>query len=187
MSPSPHGALAGRVAGSALTLAGRRAVVMVLTAISTAVVARALGVAEFGVLSSALAMYTLALAASDFGFSLVLGRDLAVDVVDRSRLLRTAYQVQLGWAALVALVLAGLGAVSGLGETRGQLLVLLSAGVVTSGLSGGRQVFLVLYRTRSLATIDLTVSSIHVIATIAVVLLGGGPSPSRLSWSSRRR
>ena len=175
MNTSPQGSLAGRVAGSALTLAGRRAVVMVLTATSTAVVARALGVAEFGLLSSALAMYMLALAATDFGFSLVLGRDLAVDAANRGRLLRTAYQVQLAWAALFGLVVAGLGVASGLGETRGQLLVLLAAGVVSSGLGAGRQVFLVLYRTRSLAAIDLTVSSVHVAATIAVVLLGGGP------------
>ena len=175
MNAPAQGALAGRVAGSALTLAGRRGVVMVLTTISTAVVARALGVAEFGVLSSALAMYTLALAATDFGFSLVLGRDLAVDVADRSRLLRTAYQVQLAWAALVGLVVAGLGVISGLSETRGQLLVLLSVGVVTSGLAGGRQVYLALYRTRSLAAIDLTVNSLQVAATIAVVSLGGGP------------
>ena len=86
MSQARDRGVAQQIAGSAVTLLGRRVLVTVMTAVGTAVVARALGAASFGQLSSAFAACWLAAAASDFGISLVLGRDLAAEPERRGRL-----------------------------------------------------------------------------------------------------
>ena len=75
-----------------MVLAGRRVIVQAMSVIGTAIIARALGVESFGQLSSALAAYWLAASASDFGFSLVLGRDLAAHPDGRGRLLRASFR-----------------------------------------------------------------------------------------------
>ena len=97
-SESDSSPLSRRLAGSAMTLAGRRVLITAMSAVGTAIVARLVGVADFGQLSSALAASFLAAAASDFGFSLVLSRDLATDVAARGRLLRAGVHVQVAWS-----------------------------------------------------------------------------------------
>ena len=82
--------------------------VQLMTAVSTAVVARVLTGEQFGLLASALALFYLALAASDFGFGFVLARDLAVSD-DRGALLRTAIRVQFAWSVVLAAGMAILG------------------------------------------------------------------------------
>ena len=79
-----------------------------MTAVSTAVIARVLSGEHFGLLASALAVFYLALAASDFGFGFVLARDLAVSK-DKGGLLRTAIRVQLAWSVVLAGGMAVLG------------------------------------------------------------------------------
>jgi O-antigen/teichoic acid export membrane protein len=167
--------LARRIAGSASILVGRQAVVQVMTAFSTAVVARALSGNQFGVLASAMAVFYLALAASDFGFGFVLARDLAV-ATDRGSLFRAALRVQLLWSAVLAIGMVGLG-LSGLAASNEAkpVIIVLALGVLAAGFSGGRQVFLVDYRTRVLAIIDVSINTLMVAGTIAAVLLGAGP------------
>src|SRR4051812_26355796 len=86
--------LASKVASSAFGMGIRRVLTTLLSGLSTAVVARLLGPDEYGQLASAIATWTLVLAASDFGFSLALGRDMALDVERRGRLMRAAFEMQ---------------------------------------------------------------------------------------------
>jgi O-antigen/teichoic acid export membrane protein len=116
------------VAGSAAVLVVRRALVMILSAVSTVVIARILGVGDFGVLSAALTTYGLALAAADFGFSLVIGRDLAATPAGAGRLLRTAYRVQIAWSSLLTIAFLAVAVAAGLSDTRGQALAILASG-----------------------------------------------------------
>ena len=65
-----------KMATSASQLFTRRVVVQLLSAASTAILARKLGVAGFGAYAAGLAMYYLALSVCDFGFGSVLAREL---------------------------------------------------------------------------------------------------------------
>jgi O-antigen/teichoic acid export membrane protein len=146
-----------------------------MTAASTAVLARVFSGEQFGLLASAMAVFYLALAASDFGFGFVLARDLAVSP-DKGALLRTGIRVQLAWSAVLAICMAILG-LSGIAASAdaAPVIAILAIGVMTAGLSGGRQVFLVEYRTGLLTIVDLTTTALTVAATIAVAVAGGGP------------
>jgi O-antigen/teichoic acid export membrane protein len=168
--------LARRIAGSASILVARRALVQLMTAVSTAVLARVLSGAEFGVLASAMALFYLALAASDFGFGFVLARDLAVSA-DRGGLLRAALRVQLAWSSVLAVCMIAL-ALSGLAASSAAkpVIIVLAFGVVAAGLSGGRQVFLVDYRAGLLTVVDLATNALMVAGTIAAAVLGAGPT-----------
>jgi O-antigen/teichoic acid export membrane protein len=175
LSGDRNAPLAERIAASALTLAARRVLVTGMSAVGTAVVARLLGVGSFGELSSALAAFWLAAALSDFGFGLVLGRDLAFDPPARGRLLRAALHVQVAWSLLPALALVALAGASGFTETRGLVLLVLAPAVAFDGLGGARQMFFVLYRTRQLAAIDIATNVVQLGAMVAVAAAGGGP------------
>jgi O-antigen/teichoic acid export membrane protein len=157
-----------------LILGGRRLIVTALSIVATAIVARHLGPGEFGGLAAGTAVFGLALAASDLGFTLVLGREMAVDEPGRGRLLRAVLQVQTAWSVLLAFVVFGLGLLSGLGTPRGDVLAILAPAVAASGLAGARQLFMVRYETRVLATIDLVLNVLQASAMVIVVLLGGG-------------
>jgi O-antigen/teichoic acid export membrane protein len=167
--------VAQRIAGSASILIARRAVVQLMTVVSTAVVARVLTGAQFGLLASAMAVFYLALAASDFGFGFVLARDLSVSE-DKAALLRTAVRVQTAWSLVLAACMALLG-LSGLAASpdAAPVIAILAIGVASTGFSGGRQVFLVEYRAGLLTAVDISTTAATVAATIAVVLAGGGP------------
>jgi len=157
-----------------MVLAGRRVIVQAMSMIGTAIIARALGVDSFGQLSSALAAYWLAASASDFGFSLVLGRDLAAHPDGRGRLLRASYRVGVLWSLAPAAALVVLSFASGVTSTRGLVLLVLAPSLVVGGLSGARQVFLALYETRRLAAIDLIVNAVQLGAIVVIAALGGG-------------
>lgn len=166
--------VAVRVAGSALTLTARRFLFTALSAAVTAVVARLLGVGEFGQLSSALAAYWLAAAASDFGFSLALGRELAARPEEQGRLLRAGVRLQVAVSVLPTLAMLGLAVASGPTSTRGLVLLVLAPSVACSGLGAARQAFLVHYRARRLAFLDLTTNVAQLGVTVAVAAAGGG-------------
>jgi O-antigen/teichoic acid export membrane protein len=175
MSRRPAGSLLSKqLAGSTMVLAGRRALVQGMSVVGTAIIARALGVESFGQLSSALAAYWLAAAATDFGFSLVLGRDLAAHPDGRGRLLRASFQVGVLWSVAPVAALVALAFASGITSTRGLVLLVLAPSLMGGGLTGGRQVFLALYRTRRLAAIDLSVNAVQLGAIVAVAAFGGG-------------
>jgi O-antigen/teichoic acid export membrane protein len=166
---------ARRMGAAALILGGRRLIVTALSIVATAIVARHLGPGEFGGLAAGIAVFGLALAASDLGFTLILGREMAVDEPGRGRLLRAVLQVQTAWSVLLALVVFGLGLLSGLDTPRGSVLAILAPAVAASGLAGARQLFFVRYETRTLATIDLVLNVLQAGGIVIVVLLGAGP------------
>jgi O-antigen/teichoic acid export membrane protein len=166
--------VAARIADSAIDLVGRRIALTAMTSVTTAVVARKLGVSEFGVLASALGAYYLALALVDLGFSLVLGRDLARHPETRGQLFRTALRVQGAWAGCIAAALVFLGLRTGIDTTRGGVLVVLAPGILASGLGAGRQVFLVLFRTRRLAAIDLITTAAASGLAVSLAASGAG-------------
>src|SRR6266436_281555 len=118
----PH--LVRSVASSASQLFLRRAVITALSALSTAIVARKIGSNEFDQFSSALATFFLVMSASDLGFSLVLGRELAVQPEQRGPLTRAALQVMSIWAVVLTALTVAMVVAIGVTSTRG--IVLLS-------------------------------------------------------------
>jgi O-antigen/teichoic acid export membrane protein len=171
---STEAPLSSRIAGSAMGLAGRRVAMTLLSGLSTAIVARLLGPAGYGQLASALATWTLILAASDFGFTLALGRDLATRIPQRGRLLRSAFELQSLWSVLLALMMALVALASSLDSTRGQVLLVLAPSVAFAGLGGARQVFTVLYSQRTVVLIDLAVIVVQVALMIVAAAAGLG-------------
>jgi O-antigen/teichoic acid export membrane protein len=167
--------LTTRVARSALGLAGRRVAITLLSGLSTAVVARLLGPAEYGQLASAIATWTLVLAASDFGFTLALGRDLAVDPSRRGQLVRAAFQLQSLWSVVLAFSMALIAVATSLDSTRGKALLVLAPSVAFAGLGAARQVFTVLYRQTTAVLIDLAFATIQVGLMIWAAASGLGP------------
>lgn len=166
--------LAARIAGSAMGLAGRRVVITLLSGLSTAVVARLLGPAGYGQFASAIATWTLVLAASDFGFTLALGRDLATHPPARGRLLRASFELQSLWSVVLALALALAAIATSVDSTRGKVLLVLAPSVAFAGLGGARQVFTVLYSQKAVVLIDLVVMVVQVALMIAVAAAGLG-------------
>jgi O-antigen/teichoic acid export membrane protein len=165
-----------QIASSAGILFVRRTVVSVLSAISTAVIARTLGSAMFGSFSAALAVYYLFMSAGDLGFSLVLGRELAVAPADRGAFTRAATHVMTAWAVILTGVMFGIAASSGLTSDRGVVLLWMLPAVASTGLGGARQVFLVTYQTKRLAQVDTitNILSAVLICSVAIAHLGIG-------------
>ena len=166
----PH--LVKSVASSASQLFLRRAVITGLSALSTAVVARKIGSNDFGQFSSALATFFLLMSASDLGFSLVLGRELAVQPEQQGPLTRAALQVMGAWAGVLTALTVAMVLAIGLTSTRGIVLLWMTPAVATAGLTGVRQVFLVTYRTKKLALVD-TITNLGATAVICAVALAG--------------
>jgi O-antigen/teichoic acid export membrane protein len=167
--------LTARVARSALGLAGRRVAITLLSGLSTAVVARLLGPTEYGQLASAITTWTLVLAASDFGFTLALGRDLAVDAPRRGRFVRAAFQLQSLWSVVLAFSMALMAVATSLDSTRGKALLVLAPSVAFAGLGAARQVFTVLYRQTTAVLIDLAFATVQVGLMIWAAASGLGP------------
>lgn len=164
--------VAQRVTSAALLLIGRRVLVTGLSVVATSVAARMLGVDEFGQLSSALATFYLLLAVSDFGFGLVLARRLSQPGNDPGSVSRAGTQLQLGWACALCLGTVGLALAAGLDSVRGQVLLVLAPAVLSSGLVGLRQVFLVMHRLRPMAAIDLITTTAQF--ALAIVFAASG-------------
>ena len=184
-SPLVGGAAAGedhdpdlmsRVAGSTVSLAGRRVVLTALSGVSVAFVARLLGPTEYGQLAAAIATFTLLLALSDFGFTLTLSRDLAKHPENREAILRAAFQVQSVWALVLALALVVLALATGIDSGQGQALLVLAPAVLVSGLVSARAVFAVTYTVHRLVMIDLIVTAGQVVLMIAAAAVGLGPA-----------
>lgn len=167
--------IADRMGRAGLLLGSRRVLIMVVSALATALVARSLGPGDFGIYASALTTATLLQALSDLGFSVVLGRDLATDPEGRPALLRAAVEVHSLWAFTLGGVLAVLALLAGLDTTRGQVLLILVPMVAIYGLTGVRQMFAVLFRVRWLATVDVIVNMVTFAALIGVAVATRSP------------
>jgi O-antigen/teichoic acid export membrane protein len=89
-------------------------------------------------------------------------------------MLRASFQVGVLWSLVPAAALVALSVASGITTTRGLVLLVLAPATACGGLTGARPVFLALYRTRRLATIDLAVNALQLIALVLIAAFGGG-------------
>lgn len=174
-SDSDDGQLHQKVARSANILLVRRFVVQLLSALSTAILARTLGVAGFGSYAAGLAMYYLALSVCDFGFGSVLGRELGRRRSDDGTLVRSMLRVQTQWSVAVGVGVVVFAVLAGLAATRMQVLLVLVPGVALFGLTGVRQVFYAGYQTGRLGRIDVATNVIQLFIVSGVAIAGGGP------------
>jgi O-antigen/teichoic acid export membrane protein len=138
-------------------------------AVTAAIVARCLGPHSFGVFTGGTAAFNLCLMLSDFGFSLVLSRELSKRADDQEQLMGTALSAQLAWCGVLTLVLVILGIAAG-GE-RGRVMLVLSPGLAFLGLAVTRQIFSVRFRAAPLLVMDVstTVLQCVVMATLALL------------------
>ncbi len=160
---------------SASQLFVRLLVVQLLSAGSTAILARKLTVSGFGAYSAGLAMFFVALSICDFGFGSQLARELGAGRADDGSLVRSMLRVQTAWSATVGLCVVGFALAIGFRELRIQVLLVLVPAVAMFGLTGARQVFYASYRTARLGAIDVATNVVQVIVISLVALSGGGP------------
>lgn len=168
--------LSGRVAGSAANLMIRRFAVMGLGAVGAAVVTRILGPSDYGQYAAAIATWTLLSTSADFGFSMMLSRDLPHTPESSVRaLVRAACRACGGLALGLAVVMGILAVVAGLDTDRGQCLAVMIPAIVSAGLAPSGTLFLVRYRTRPMAFIDVSATVVTVGGQIVAAALDTGP------------
>ena len=162
-SPEPDPAAFHRlVAGTArlATATGVRQVLsVVVLALTAATVARCLGPQSFGVYSGGTAAYNLLSGLLDFGFSMVLVRELTRDTTGQGRLVSTAMGAQALWASILTVALVVLGVVAG--GTRGLVMLVLAPALALSALSLSRQLFTVRFRASPLVILDLSTTVVQ--------------------------
>ncbi|HET6482249.1 MAG TPA: polysaccharide biosynthesis C-terminal domain-containing protein [Actinoplanes sp.] len=158
------------VAASGLALLVRRMSVLAATAASTAVIARAVTTADYGVLQSSLAAWTIALSVCEFGFGAVLSREIARNPAESDRLLRTGADLQGALGVLVAGAFAIGGVAVGAGTAQGRMLLVLAPSLAVAGFAGGRSYFLATFRTRTLVRIDVLVAVVQLAAVAAAAV-----------------
>ncbi|GAA3301752.1 polysaccharide biosynthesis C-terminal domain-containing protein [Dactylosporangium vinaceum] len=158
------------VAASSMALLVRRVSVLATTAVSTAVIARAVTAADYGTLQSSLAAWTVALSICEFGFGAVLSREIARRSQDHSSLLRMGLELQGVLGVAVAGVFAAVAVVVGSSSAQGLMLLVLAPSLAVAGFSGGRSYFLATFQTRRLVRIDVIVAAAQLAAVIAVAL-----------------
>jgi len=169
------GTLIHKVAGSAVNLVGQFGMITLLSAISTIAITRLLGPSGFGVYGAAVAVSAVLGAVADFGFSLMLSRDMAEDAGAHRALLRSGYEVAGAWSLLLSGAMVALALTAPLSSQRGLSLLVLAPSMAFNGLNPARVFFLVTYRTGRLVRIDVATALVQMIVTIAVAAVHLGP------------
>ena len=146
---------------------------MIISGAATAVVARVLHPDGYGAFTVALATWTLVLAASDFGFDLALGRDLAVSPERSRALLHAAYRLKGAWALSLAVLMGLLALLEGVGSRPGSLLLALAPSVLFSALGPARGLFAARYIISETVVIDVVVTVLQVLAMIVTAITAG--------------
>jgi O-antigen/teichoic acid export membrane protein len=164
-----------RLAASAMSLIVRRVLVMVLGVLTTAVLARSLGVGGFGAYNGALATYWLLAALGDFGFGTVISRHLGAGRANDGAAVRSLIRLQLVWFGGLALGEVGLASLVGLTTARGFVLLLLVPSVLAGVLSPVRALFYATLQTSRMAVVDVGVNACASLVLISAALLGAGP------------
>ena len=153
----------------------RNIILAVLMAVTAAIVARFLGATNFGLYAGGTAAFNLALGLTDFGFTMVLTREMARRPGDQGRLLRATIQIQVIWSTVIALGLIALALV--IGGTRGDVMLVLSPGLALAGLGASRQIFAVRYRAMPLLIVDLSTAALQAMIMIALAVTHSGVIP----------
>jgi O-antigen/teichoic acid export membrane protein len=148
--------------------------IMAVSALSTVIVARQIGVGSFGIFASAQGVGMLLAGIADFGFSTVLARELASDPDRRKPVMGASLMVATTSGLIAALAIVAIGVASGPTSPRSIVLYIMAPGLVVTGMATYRQSFLVLYRTRILTTIDVSTNVAQAVLIILVAQAGGG-------------
>jgi O-antigen/teichoic acid export membrane protein len=168
--------LVQRVAGSAFNLVSRFGLSTLISGVTAIAVTRLLGPTGFGQYASALATWSVLGAGADFGFTLMLARDMARAEPHRHRaMLRSAFEVATAWSLVLTVVMAGLAVSAGLDSVRGICLLLLAPSMALNGLNPARAFYEITYETRRLLVIDVSLLLVQVGAMIGVAAAGLGP------------
>jgi O-antigen/teichoic acid export membrane protein len=168
------GSIAARAASSALLLLTRRVLIVAVSAIATAIVARRIGVGGFGTFASAQALSALLAGIADFGFSIVLSREMASDPSGRGVVMGVSLRIATASGIIAALILVIVGLASGPTSRYAVVLYILAPTLVVTGVGTFRQIYLVMYRVRDLAYIDIGTNLAQSVLIIAVALAGFG-------------
>jgi O-antigen/teichoic acid export membrane protein len=172
----PRRPLVARVAGSAFNLVFRFGLTTLLSGLSAIAITRLLGPSNYGQYATAIATWSVLGAGADFGFTLMLARDMARAETGRHRpMLRSAYEVGLMWSLALAIVLVGLAVSAGPTSTRGIELLLLAPSMAINGLNPARAFFEITYETRKLLIIDVSILVVQVITMVVLAASGLGP------------
>jgi O-antigen/teichoic acid export membrane protein len=164
-----------KVAGSAVNLVGQFGIITLLSAISTIAITRLLGPSGFGVYGAAVAVSAVLGAFADFGFSLMLSRDMAEHAGAHRALLRAGYEVAGTWSLLLSAVMVVMALTAPLASQRGVALFVLAPSMAFNGLNPARVFFLVTYRTGRLVRIDVVTAVVQMIVTVGVAAANLGP------------
>jgi O-antigen/teichoic acid export membrane protein len=163
---------AGRLAGSTGILVVRKVAGSLLGAISSVVVVRCLGPADFGQYAAGFAAYYLLLALTEFGFAEVLGRALGRDAPAGRRLGRLLLGLNLVWSVVVALGALVVSACFTMTSIRGGTLLVLAAPLALAGTTTVRQFFYAHHAVGRMATADLVTTLSSTVAVVSLALLG---------------
>ncbi|HZO36455.1 MAG TPA: oligosaccharide flippase family protein [Solirubrobacteraceae bacterium] len=166
--------LSSRVAGSAASLAGRRAGLMLLSGVTAALVTRLLGPTDYGQYAAAIATWTLIGGLADFGFSLAIARDLPRVAGSHRPMMRAAYSVGLRWSFLLVLVTVAAAVLAGPTTPQGLALLVLAPSIGFFGLAAARSLFMVRYETGAMVKVDLFVATLQSAGMIAAAALDWG-------------
>jgi O-antigen/teichoic acid export membrane protein len=162
------------LARSVFHLLGRFGAITFLSGLGTIAIIRLLGSTGYGQYAAAVATWAVLGATADFGFSLMLSRDLPHLEGSHRPILRSAYEVATAWSSALALVMVGLAFSAGVTSTRGLALLILAPSMVFNGLNPARIFFLVRHRTGTLLKLDVITTLVQVLATVIVAAVGLG-------------
>lgn len=150
---------------------------MALGAVGAAAITRLLGPADYGQYAAAIATWSLLAAATDFGFSMMLSRDLPHTRESGVRaLVRSACKAAGLLSSTLAIVMLVLAVTAGLDTARGLSLAVMAPAILSAGLAPAGALYLVRYKTRPLAVIDVSATVVTVAGQVLAAALGLGPA-----------
>jgi O-antigen/teichoic acid export membrane protein len=147
----------------------RQVLSMGMLAVTAAIVARALGPTDYGFFAGGTAAYTLAVAMTDFGFSLLVAREMSRRPAEEGALLSAAMASQLVWSAILtgALFFGGLSA-SG---PRGTVMLVMCPALAANALGVTRAIFTVRFRASPLLILDVSTTLAQCAVMVCLALL----------------
>jgi O-antigen/teichoic acid export membrane protein len=173
-APTEGSSIAARAASSAFLLLTRRVIVVIVSAVSTALIARHIGTGGFGIYASSQTFGALLAGIADFGFSIILSRELASSVKGREGVLGASIWTATVTSVVATLIMIVAGLASGFSTRHAITLYILAPTLLFTGVGTFRQVYLVMYHVRALAVIDISTNLLQSALIVAFALSGLG-------------
>ena len=170
--PNPSSCTTSRA--SVFHLVGRFGAITFIAGLSTIAIIRLLGSRDYGQYAAAVATWSVLGATADFGFSLMLSRDMPHTTARTARRCAPPMRSRSPGPRLLALVMVVLAFASGADTTRGLALLVLAPSMVFNGLNPARVFFLLRHRTGLLLRLDVITTFLQVSATVLAAALGLG-------------